>query len=91
MIFLFNAYYLLNFYTKPVNVKINVDDIWKLQVLNVVAWVIQMAGNYIVKKSAGGNRLHDITLSWNIAFKPDRWAFRIWPIIFLFNIFFIVY
>jgi len=52
MMFLFNAYYLLNFYTKPVHVKINVDDIWKLQVLNVVAWVIQMAGNYIVKKSA---------------------------------------
>jgi hypothetical protein len=62
-----------------------------MQLLNVAAWVIQMAGNIIVKKSANGNRMSEIASSWNIAFKPDRWAFRIWPVIFLFNFFFIIY
>lgn len=35
--------------------------------------------------------MNEIANSWAIAFRPDRWAFRIWAVIYTFQIIFVVY
>jgi hypothetical protein len=86
-IILANAYFLINF-LEPVVVKIDDKDIWKMQLLNVGAWILMMSMNYCAVKK---NRMNDIAKAWKIAFKPARWAFRIWPVIYMLNICFVVY
>jgi hypothetical protein len=67
-IILANAYFLINF-LEPVVVKIDDKDIWKMQLLNVGAWILMMSMNYCAVKK---NRMNDIAKAWKIAFKTKQ-------------------